>query len=120
MGRYYTGDIRGKFMFAVQGSNAAESFGAFELERQVINYCILRGSYGHVRNKLKHIESTGCLEKIDEMFEKQGGYNNDILKKYGVSKKDLKNYADYDMGKKIKKFFDDNPGASELRFDAEC
>jgi hypothetical protein len=30
MGRYYNGDVNGKFMFAVQDSNAHERFGAVE------------------------------------------------------------------------------------------
>ena len=32
MGRYYNGDVNGKFMFAVQSSNAHERFGAEEME----------------------------------------------------------------------------------------
>ena len=30
MGRYYNGDVEGKFMFAIQGSDAHERFGAVE------------------------------------------------------------------------------------------
>ena len=32
MGRYYTGDIEGKFWFALQSSNAASRFGGVESE----------------------------------------------------------------------------------------
>ena len=38
MGRYYDGDIEGKFWFAVQSSNAPERFGAQEFEPSHINY----------------------------------------------------------------------------------
>ena len=37
MGRYYTGDIEGKFCFAVQSSYAADRFG-FEGTPSYINY----------------------------------------------------------------------------------
>ena len=36
MGRYYSGDINGKFMFAVQPSDAGERFGATEQESYFI------------------------------------------------------------------------------------
>ena len=38
MGRYYTGDIEGKFWFALQSSNAASRFGGVESEPAYINY----------------------------------------------------------------------------------
>lgn len=38
MGRYYSGDIEGKFWFAVQPSNDAEQFGAQESDPAYINY----------------------------------------------------------------------------------
>jgi hypothetical protein len=41
MGRYYDGDIEGKFWFAVQDSNDGEFFGAEETNSNYINYCVL-------------------------------------------------------------------------------
>ena len=38
------------------------------------------------------------------MFEKENGWNDDIMAKYGVSNKDMSEYADYEMGKQIKDF----------------
>ena len=38
MGRYYSGDIEGKFMFAVQNSNAADRFGATGCYPNTIEY----------------------------------------------------------------------------------
>ena len=38
MGRYYSGDIEGKFWFAVQSSNAADRFGSTRYVRDYINY----------------------------------------------------------------------------------
>ena len=38
MGRYYHGDIEGKFWFAIQDSNAADRFGSTGYEPQYIHY----------------------------------------------------------------------------------
>lgn len=38
MGRYYSGDIEGKFWFAVQSSNAADRFGVSGNEPNFIQY----------------------------------------------------------------------------------
>ena len=37
MGRYYSGDINGKFWFALQSSNAASRFGGYENEPNYID-----------------------------------------------------------------------------------
>jgi hypothetical protein len=39
MGRYYSGDIEGKFWFAVQSSTAADRFGASHNEPSYVEYC---------------------------------------------------------------------------------
>lgn len=39
MGRYYTGDIEGKFWFAVQSSDDADFFGVEGNEPSEIEYC---------------------------------------------------------------------------------
>tara|TARA_Y100000289_G_scaffold12218_1_gene11326 strand:- start:1181 stop:1588 length:408 start_codon:yes stop_codon:yes gene_type:complete len=120
MGRYYTGDIKGKFMFAVQDSDAGERFGAHEFESNVIHYCIQRESYDDIVKELKSIEDTGAVEKVQKMFEGRLGWNDEIAEKYGVSRKNLEDYADYEMGMKIKQWFDDNPKENYLHFEAEC
>ena len=38
MGRYYNGDIEGKFMFGVQCSTSGERFGAQEVASNWIDY----------------------------------------------------------------------------------
>ena len=120
MGRYYTGDIEGKFMFAVQGSDAGERFGAHEIESNVIHYGLHREYYDDIVKELKSIEDTGAVEKVQKMFEERLGWNDEIAEKYGVSHKNLEDYADYEMGKQIKQWFDDNPDDDYLYFDAEC
>ena len=44
MGRYYSGDIEGKFMFAIQSSDAPERFGAVENQ----NYIAIAKGYEKV------------------------------------------------------------------------
>ena len=53
------------------------------------------------------------------MFEIVRAYNDDTLKEYGVTKKDISEYADYEMGMKIKNWFDNNPDEEILTFEAE-
>lgn len=114
MGRYYTGDIEGKFMFAVQGSDAGERFGA--VESNVISYSVSRGCYDEIVKELKSIEESGCLERAEAKMRE--GYLNTLH--FTQESKDLEEYADYRMGKKIKQWFDDNPKEDYLYFEAEC
>ena len=45
MGRYYNGDIEGKFMFGVQCSTSGERFGAQEVASNWIDYEIDRDDF---------------------------------------------------------------------------
>ena len=54
MGRYYSGDIEGKFMFAVQSSDAPERFGAIE-NQDYIDYWIDSDSIDESVQSLEHI-----------------------------------------------------------------
>ena len=125
MGRYYNGDIDGKFWFAVQPSNAGERFGAKEISPYYIEYEIDRDdSYKDIVKELESIESNDAIKRVDDMFKmlqllKGNGYDDDTLKQYGVKEKDIEEYADYELGKQIKNWFDDNPDRDVLSFQAE-
>ena len=119
MGRYYSGDIEGKFWFAVQSSNAASRFGGFEYEPEYINYSF--ESEAHLENveeELKRIEEMlgSKMKVLDSFFEKCNGYNEDMLvdeyKKHDLDDSnvhlDLVNYADYGLGKQILQCLLDN------------
>ena len=118
MGRYYNGDVNGKFMFAVQGSDAHERFGAVEEQANYINYVVYRHSYADICAELETMDKSS-IEKVDKMFNQEGGYNDEIKKKFGVSEEDLSEYADYEIGMQLKQFFDENPECYECRFDSE-
>ena len=119
MGRYYSGDIEGKFMFAVQPSNAGERFGAEEQKDYIQYYVEREQSYDHIVRELDKIEGSGALERVQKMFAIENGWNDEILKKYNVSEEDLSEYADWRMGKQIKEFFDENPEELYCNFTAE-
>ena len=120
MGRYYNGDIDGKFWFAVQPSDAGERFGAVQIEPYYIEYEIDKeDSYNDIVKELENIKSRSEIDKIEAMFKKENSYNDDTLKEYGVNKKDIREYADYQLGKQIKDWFDDNPDEDTLCFQAE-
>ncbi len=119
MGRFYSGDIEGKFMFAVQSSDAAERFEANELGTiWLIEYVVYYDSYQDIKKELDEILSTGAVARVERMFENEMGYNDDTCKLYGVAAKDLSEYADYKLGKNILDFFDENPEC-DCYFNAE-
>ena len=110
MGRYYYGDIEGKFWFAVQSSNAADRFGVVGTRPQTIQYYFTKEDLPAVQQELKKIETTlgEYKERIKQYFEERQGYRNDeMAQALNISEKDLKTYlreyADYELGEKIEK-----------------
>jgi len=110
MGRYYSGDIEGKFMFAVQGSNAPERFGASE-NQNYIDYYIDSSQTDEVREEVKQIETEHAdqIKRIDKMCDENDGYNDETMKKYGVTKEGLSEYADLRLGRQILEYLEENP-----------
>ena len=114
MGRYYYGDIEGKFWFGIQDSNAPERFGCCESSN--IRYSISDGEIQKVWDELMYIiESMGKKVKylLDKYFTQFGSYTEEIisdyLKEHNVDVSNLNinsiisDYADYEIGKKIYK-----------------
>ena len=123
MGRYYSGDIEGKFWFAVQGSDDAIHFGGTHdyidgegevLEEDEIGEAV--EMYFHFGPEDTESIKEGiqeCLdflgdrrEKIDEFFEENESYNDERLAKHlRVSvlevRCDLEHYARLCLGLKI-------------------
>lgn len=132
MGRYYTGDIEGKFWFAVQGSDDGEFFGATE-RNDYINYIVSREAYeeGVVTKGLdKCLAALGVWKgRLDQFFEDNNGYNDEIMAKYWhdeyqehIDKQSMREnlewYARYYLGEKIKTFFEGHPN-DDCYFEAE-
>ena len=111
MGRFYSGDIEGKFAFAVQPSNAPERFGAEECEPSYIDYYVPPDSVDEVRKEVQSIETEHAdqIKRIEKMFDKNKGYNDSTMEKYGVTREGLSEYADLRLGRQILKYLEDNP-----------
>ena len=130
MGRYYQGDIEGKFWFGVQSSDDANHFGGSEIELQDDDGEIYELEYFFNKEDLESINEgiETCIKdigefkpKLDEVFSSSNSYNPDELaRQLGVSQakyRDLmETYARLHLGEKIKKCVEDN---GECRFTAE-
>ena len=108
MGRYYNGDIEGKFWFAVQSSDAPERFGAFEIEQEYIDYTINRHSLPEIIEEIKSIESNPKVQLLMKLCDKADtiSITNAWKEEHGISREDLAEYADLTLGRKIRDFFE--------------
>ena len=119
MGRYYSGDIEGKFWFALQSSNCADRFGVSGYQPEVLNYYFDEDNLEYVEQEIANIESNlgDKLKIIDDFFDKNNSYNDDTLAEVGISKQELSEYADLGMGRKIRDCIKEN---GQCEFEAEC
>jgi hypothetical protein len=119
MGRYYSGDIDGKFWFAVQNSNAADRFGVMGHEPNYITYNFQEEDLEGVEQEIKNIEEIlgNKLEIIKNFFKENNGYNDEMLEKIGITTDELSNYADLGLGKQIRDCIKET---GQCCFEAEC
>ena len=108
MGRYYDGDISGKFWFGVQESTAPEKLGAFPTR---ITYCW--ADKKALEDRLVEMEKLlgDNLKKMDEFFDDRSAYTEKELAEHlGVEEEKagslLVIYADICLGRKAKKYLD--------------
>ena len=118
MGRYYNGDIEGKFWFALQSSDAPERFGVMGYEPDYITYYFDENNLEDVEAEIQSIEETlgNKLEILDKFFEENNGYNDESLEKIGITKDELRDYADLGLGKQIRDCIKET---GQCSFDAE-
>lgn len=131
MGRYYQGDINGKFWFGVQSSDDANNFGGAEIELQDEETDdIMELEYFFTKEDLETIDEgiQTCItdlgehkKGLDEFFENCNGYNDDqVMKHLGIDKSKYKalmeSYARLRLGEKIKRCVKEK---GECRFTAE-
>lgn len=131
MGRYYQGDIEGKFWFGVQSSDDANNFGGSEIELQdedtediyELEYFFAKEDLGSINEGIQTcITDLGVYKsKLDEFFSASNSYNPDQLaNQLGVGQakyRDLmESYARLHLGEKIKKCVEEK---GECRFTAE-
>ena len=109
MGRYYNGDINGKFYFAVQSSDDASFFGGFRDEPRVIEYCFnMDDDFDSVMEGIFKCygELGEYKQKLDNFFKENDSYNYMTLKNYlDISIEKIEEllmwYARLEMGTKI-------------------
>jgi len=131
MGRYYSGDIEGKFWFAVQSSDCADRFGQKGYSPDYLEYHYEDAHIEDITKELKAIEKNigkKRLKAMDKFFNKRLAYNDEELleflhKETGVKPKSktirylLSEYADLKLGRKILDCVEDEGYCS---FTAEC
>ena len=119
MGRYYSGDIEGKFWFALQSSDCADRFGVSGYQPSVLNYYFDEDNLEDVEEEIARIEQNlgDKIKVIEDFFESKNGYNDEMLAEAGISKHELSEYADLGLGKKIRDCIKENGSCS---FEAEC
>lgn len=110
MGRYYSGDIEGKFWFALQSSDCADRFGKTGQTPNYIEYYFEAEDLVEVEEEIQRIETTlgEFKEKIDKFFEVNNGWNDQMLADNGISRYLLSEYADLYLGYKIRDAIKEN------------
>ena len=112
MGRYYSGDIDGKFAFGIQNSDAADRFGVIGQIPEYLQYNYTEDDLEELQKELKNIEDAFGghkpalkiyfdLYKIEDdaplsftSYIKEGGLPE-------LTKEQLSEYYDYALGRKI-------------------
>lgn len=105
MGRYYNGDIEGKFWFALQSSNAADRFGVTGEQPETLHYYFDEDNLADINAEIKAIEDKLGFKRvvIEHMLESnRHGWNDEILENNNITKYELENYADLLLGIKIR------------------
>jgi len=115
MGRYYSGDIEGKFMFAVQSSDAADRFGSTGERPEQLDYYFNRED--HMETILEELDSLKeNYEKVAKFFEDKDGYTQQDLKDAAITDAEMSDYADYNLGMNIKEGLEEQ---EDIYFTAE-
>lgn len=104
MGRYYHGDIEGKFWFAVQSSMAAQRFGGNYAEPDYVTFDFQTEDLDDINDEIKRIEDNlgDYKQRIEDFFNANRGWDDDMLSDAGITKKHLEDYADLELGIKIR------------------
>lgn len=114
MGRYYSGDIEGKFWVAVQPSNDADFFGVTGVEPNYLEYYFEGSNKPAIeRGIAKCRRALGeNKQKLDSFFASNEMYNDEMVaKQTGIPLEQvpglLEWYARLELGEKILKCVND-------------
>jgi len=130
MGKYFSGDIEGKFWFAVQSSNDADFFGVEGEQPSELYYYFDKEDLFKINKGVKEcLKQLGKNKEIlDNFFKENDSYNDEMIIKYFKEKENkiildvkvrnlLEWYARLELGLKIKKCVEEQGHCS---FTAEC
>jgi hypothetical protein len=119
MGRYYHGDIEGKFWFGIQSSNSADRFGVTGNEPAYLEYWFEEDDLEEVEAEIKRIEESlgDKIQIIEDFFENNNGYNDEMLKEADITEEEISEFADLKLGIQIRDCIKEN---GECSFQAEC
>jgi hypothetical protein len=107
MGRYYVGDIEGKFWFGVQDSNDASFFGGQESEPGYLQYYFVADDKADIVKGIARCkeELGDYKQKIDSYMDSHEWYNEEVMVADGFPKDKvhelLKWRARLELGEKI-------------------
>ena len=116
MGRYYNGDIEGKFGVAIQPSDAPSRFGVEHTEPNFIEYYFSKNDLPKVQAELKRIEDSPNFKKTKDFLDNADSYSPQALKEEGITDSDELNWYDWRLGKQIEKCLIEN---GECEFECE-
>lgn len=123
MGRYYSGDIEGKFWFGVQSSTAADRFGVTASDPNYVTYYFEKENEEEIKNEIALIKKNlgKYKQKLDKFFDNCKGYTFEELDTYLKVEPErrsylLSEYADLLLGEKILKCVQETGSCT---FDAE-
>lgn len=123
MGRYYNGDIEGKFWFGVQSSNDADFFGVEGYEPNYLNYYFSTEDLPNIKKGIKTCQKMlgKNKKKLDNFFKEKDSYaDGELAKKLKITEDKateiLKWYARLELGTKILKCVEET---GQCDFDAE-
>lgn len=102
MGRYYNGDIKGKFAFALQPSNAADQFGQIGVEPGYLEYHFDENDLDDVNSRLIELKFKIDYQGIKAFFKENEFYSDKLLEARQIAKEDLAIYFDIRLGEQIK------------------
>ena len=102
MGRYYSGDIEGKFLFSIQSSDAADRFGVVGQSPATLIYSFGTEDLENVENELRKI-----IKKFGAKFFKIRKFNSRNFNCESLNKEikhdDLSEFADLKLGFQIRR-----------------
>lgn len=104
MGRYYHGDIEGKFWFGVQSSNAANRFGVIGQPPDYLEYYFDEDNLKECENEIKYIEEQlgDKLPLLDEFYNVQLVDKPELTETIRMMDDSiLSDYADLILGRQI-------------------